>query len=196
MNGLQNQQEGQLGVYRNGRVELVADAAWADGTEVLVWAAPTVSAQDGVISGDVIIAGFGLGGRFVADLLETSDIPYVVVERNSQTVETQRNLGRRVIEGDVSESSTLHEAGVESAAALALTIPDEQAVLRATELARQLNRDVYIIARTTHASCGMKAKQLGANEVINAEQLAAMLFHEKLRAKIASGGFANQRTRA
>lgn len=186
MDGIPDNPIEPRGVLRNGVIELVDPVAWHDGTQVVIHRIPAEPDPKHLRAGDVIIAGFGLGGRFVADLLEKSDMRYVVVEQNAESVKTQRALGRRVIEGDVSQRSTLQHAGVADAAALALTIPDEQAVLRAIELARALNPALYIIARTTHASCGMKAKQLGADEVINAEQLAAILFHEKLRAKIAA----------
>lgn len=187
MNGIPGTRHGRRGVYRGGHIELLEPVAWPDGTPVLVRPAHDEPSPDALISGDVIIAGFGLGGRYVADLLEKSAIAYVVVERNAETVKTQRALGRRVIDGDVSQRSTLEQAGAATAAALALTIPDERAVIRATGVARELNPALYIIARTTHASCAIKAKQLGADEVINAEQLAATLFHDKLRAKIGVG---------
>ena len=55
----------------------------------------------------------------------------------------------------------------------------EVAVL-ATELARRIKPDIYIVARTTYTSAGLKAAQLGANEVIKGEQEVARQFYEKL----------------
>ena len=42
----------------------------------------------------VIIVGFGLAGRCVADLLTHAKIRFTIVERNPVTVATQRALGR------------------------------------------------------------------------------------------------------
>ena len=118
-----------------------------------------VPARGAAAAERVVIAGFGPAGRCVADLLESSGIEYVVVEKNEITVATQGCLGRRIILGDISEQATMSAAGVETAGILALTIPDEKAVLAATAQARKLNPNIYIIARTTYTSAGLKASQ-------------------------------------
>ena len=138
----------------------------------------------GKIDGHVIIAGFGLAGRCVADLLERAGLPYTIVEQNPVTVTSQKALGRSVIQGDVTETKTLNEAGLATAAVLALTIPDEEAVLAATSLARKLQPEVYIIARTNYSSKGMRASQLGADDVIKAEQAVALQFYDRLSRRI------------
>jgi CPA2 family monovalent cation:H+ antiporter-2 len=120
----------------------------------------------------------------VADLLDSAKLPYTVVERNSATVETQLALGRKIVRGDATNADTLISAGLHDAAILALTIPDEDAVLEATSLARRLRPDIYIIARTNYSSKGMQASQLGADEVIKAEQAVALLFYDKLSQRI------------
>ncbi len=170
-------------VYRDGQVTLRDAVDWPDGTPVTV--TPTPMAQSPIsIEGHVIIVGFGLAGRCIADLLGGAGIPYSIVERNPVTVETQRALGRRIIQGCTANAETLIEAGLNSAAILALTIPDEDAVLEATSLARRLRPDLFIIARTNYSSKGMRATQLGANEVIKAEQAVALQFYDKLSAHI------------
>lgn len=172
-----------MGYYEDGVVRLSARVDWPNGTPVSVRVA-NLSAQTAGDFGKVIIAGFGLAGRWVADIFDRHQVPYVIVEENAQTVITQRGLGRTVIEGDISEEETLRAAGIEDASILALTIPDEQAVLRATKLARSLKPGIYIVARTLHASAGMQASQLGADEVIKAEQVVARQFYEMLLRKI------------
>ena len=87
-------------------------------------------------------------------------------------------------EGDATDTKTLIDAGLNTASALALTIPDEEAVLQATSLAKRLRPDIYIIARTTYSSKGMQASQLGADVVIKAEQAVALQFYEKLSERI------------
>jgi len=65
-----------------------------------------------------------------------------------------------------------------------VTVPDEQAVLTATKLARRLNPNIYIVARTLYSSSGMQATQFGADEVVKAEQVVARQFYEMLLRKI------------
>jgi CPA2 family monovalent cation:H+ antiporter-2 len=136
------------------------------------------------MDGHVIIVGFGLAGRCVADLLDQANVAYTIVEKNPVTVETQRALGRSIIEGDATETEALMEAGLHTATILALTIPDEDAVLNAISLSRRLQPKIYILARTNYSSKGMKASQLGADEVIKAEQAVALQFYERLSRRI------------
>ncbi len=173
----------QDAVFSGGQVHLAGEVDWADGTRLVVTPLLPV-APGGDIDGHVIIVGFGLAGRCVADLLERAGLSYTIIERNPITVASQRALGRRIIQGDAIQAEILNEAGLPAAAVLALTIPDEEAVLTATSLARRLQPDIYIIARTNYSSKGMKASQLGADDVVKAEQAVALQFYDKLNRRI------------
>lgn len=168
---------------RNQQVQLDHPIDWPDGTRLIV--TPEFPLRTSCsIDSHVIIVGFGLAGRCVVDLLDGAKVPYTIVEKNPVTVETQRALGRNIIEGRASDTQTLIDAGLNTADILALTIPDEGAVLRATSLARRLRPKIHIIARTNYSSKGMRAVQLGADEVIKAEQAVALQFYEKVRKKL------------
>lgn len=189
MDDAQDTREERIGVFRGGIIEVVGAVDWPEGTRVVMRPAPDAESESRPVGdGDVVIAGFGLAGRCVADLIERLELPFVIIEHNQATVATQRGLGRRVVEGDVSDRKTLEAAGVGTASVLALTVPDEDAVLRATKIAREMNPDLYIIARTTYASCGMRATQLGADDVIKSEQAVALRFYETLKQKLACDG--------
>ncbi len=169
--------------FRGGRVELDEPQDWPDGLRLQIVPIPKSDSSQPA-KGPVIIVGFGLAGRCVADLLDQVKVTYVVVEKNPLTVETQRALGRKVVRGDASDRETLIEAGLQTAAILALTIPDEAAVLEATAITRRLRPDIYIIARTNYASQGMRCTQLGADDVVKAEQAVAVQFYELLSARL------------
>ena len=175
-----------LGYYEDGVVRLPARMGWPDGTPVTVRVADLTCDDASRRTGVVIIAGFGLAGRWVADILDRHNIEYVIVEENRETVETQRGLGRRIIEGSIADERTLREAGIAEASMLVLTAPEEDGVLKATTLARQINPDLYIVARTTHVSTGLEASQCGANEVIKAEQAVARFFYEAVLRKMSA----------
>jgi voltage-gated potassium channel Kch len=171
------------GVYSHGMIRLSGPVDWPDGTAVTVRIAE-VSSDIGKEIGKVIIAGFGLAGRWVADIFDRHGIDYVIVELNPATIQTQRKLGRKIVQGDIGEEATLRSAGIHEASILALTIPDETAVFRATRTARALNPNIYIVARTNYSSAGMQATQCGADEVIKAEQVIARQFYEMLLRKV------------
>ena len=130
----------------------------------------------------VIIAGYGVGGRFIAEFLKEHRIPFVIVETNPETCATQRTLGIETILGDITDERILRQAGVESANVLALALPDEAAALRATELANRICPEIHIIAATRYTSTGLAALQHGADEVIVAEQAVAHEFYRRIAA--------------
>jgi voltage-gated potassium channel Kch len=172
-----------MGTYDGGVIRLDAPVEWKDGTRVVVSMAEPESVVEEDL-GPVILVGFGLAGRWVADIFDRHGVDYVIVDQNPETIEIQRRLGLRAVQGDISEETTLREAGIEQASILVLTIPDEQAVLRTTQLARKIRPDIYIVARTNYTSAGLRAAQLGANEVIKGEQAVARQFYEKLLRKL------------
>jgi len=128
----------------------------------------------------VIIAGYGVGGRFIAEYLKERQMPFVVVEMNEVTCEAQRTIGVPVIQGDISNEAVLRQAGVETAAVLALSIPNEAAAIRATETANAIRPEIHIIASTQYTSSGLRALQSGADEVIVAEQAVAQEFYRRI----------------
>ena len=181
MNAFQDQPLGAT--YADQQVLLDCPPDWPDGTRLLVLPVlPPGTAEH--IDGHVIVVGFGLAGRYVADLLDGANTPYTIIEKNPTTVATQRALGRSIIEGCATHAETLVSAGLNTAAIMALTIPDEEAVLEATSLTRRLRPEIYIIARTNYSSKGMRASQLGADAVVKAEQAVAMQFYEKLSQRL------------
>ncbi len=174
------------GVFHDRHVRLDGPVEWPEGTRLIVTPVlPLDATADG--NGHVIIVGFGLAGRCVADLLDQTELSYTIIERNPITVETQRALGRDIMEGDATQAKTLVKAGLNTASILTLTIPDEEAVLKAISLARRLRSEIYIIARTNYSSQGMRASQLGADEVIKAEQAVALKSSETLSRRLRGG---------
>jgi len=121
----------------------------------------------------VIIAGFGIVGRNLAEHFAASSIPYTVVELNPETVRRQRKLGRSIIFGDVANLEVLESAGVHEAEAVVLTIPDDDATLRACRAIRQAAPKVYIAARTPYLSRAIQATELGADHVTVEEMATA-----------------------
>lgn len=121
----------------------------------------------------VIVAGFGVIGRAVCDRLSLTPATVTIVEMNVETVRRQRQLGRSIVFGDVSDNEVLENAGIHEAEALVLTIPDESAVLRACRTAKSMNPSVFIIARTNFLSRAMVAHNLGANETVVEEMATA-----------------------
>lgn len=140
--------------------------------------------------GPVIIAGFGPVGRNLAERFAALHVPITLIELNSTTVKRQSTLGRSIVYGDVTNPEVLESAGVAEAEAVIITIPDEDAMLRACSTVRRLAPKVFLAARTNYLSSGMKAKAAGADhvtveEIATAEAMAKEIL-DRLRARAAT----------
>lgn len=117
----------------------------------------------------VIVVGFGLNGRNVSRVLSASDIPFVVLEMNPETVRSEKKRGVPILYGDASKEAVLLHADLTMARCVVVAISDASATRRIVELARRLNPSVYIIARTRYTSEVAPLYSLGANDVIPEE---------------------------
>jgi voltage-gated potassium channel Kch len=121
-----------------------------------------------------VVAGYGLPGRSLVEMLRQRRIDYQVIELNNEVVQRVAAGGVKIIAGDASEPDVLRRAGVERATLVALTMPDDRAVLKAVSNVRQLNGHAHIIARCAYTSCGLEAMRRGADQTIVAEQVIAV----------------------
>lgn len=120
------------------------------------------------------MAGYGLPGRSIVEMLRQRRIDYQVIELNNEVVQRVLAGGVKIIAGDASDVDVLRRAGVERATLVALTMPDDRAVLKAVSNVRQLNARAHIIARCAYTSCGLEAMRRGADQTIVAEQVIAV----------------------
>ncbi len=128
----------------------------------------------------VIIAGYGPVGRSLADRLTKRGVPITIIEMNPKTVEKQSTLGLSIVYGDVTNPEVLESAGIREADALAITVPDELAVIRACQVAKQIVPGLFIATRTSYLSQAIRAKQMGADsvtveEIVTAEAMAELV---------------------
>ena len=138
------------------------------------------SPASGQPSPAVIIVGFGLPGRFVAEVLDARKISYCVVELNPSNAKSIAATRKPVLCGDARDPEMLKRAGIEGAQVLAVTLPDEKIVLEVLHVARQVNPNIRMMARCNYTSTGIKAERAGACAVIVEEQIVALEFTKLL----------------
>jgi len=136
--------------------------------------------------GNVLIAGFGPVGRHLADKFQRTGRPYTIIELNPITVFKQHRLGRPIVFGDVTNPEVLETAGIRHADALILTVPDEDAIVRAVEVARRMAPGIFIAARTNYLSQAIQARQAGADHVTVEEVATAGLMEREVTEKLAA----------
>jgi len=146
------------------------------------------SANETGLTDHVIIAGFGPVGRALRRQLDLRDVPTVIVDLNPETVRTQRANGNAAVFGDITNAPVLEEAGIHQARAVALTVPDDEAMLKACRAIRAVRRDVLITVRAGVMSSGLRAREAGADLVTVAEIATAEVMARDVADRVSRPG--------
>ena len=113
-----------------------------------------------------IICGYGRIGQILAHDLKAHGFPFVVVDINDERLSMAEAEGCLFVKGSATEEETLISAGAERASVLATVLPQDTLNVFITLTARNLNRNLRIIARGEQPSTEKKLLQAGANEVV------------------------------
>ena len=117
----------------------------------------------------VVIMGYGLNGRNLARALRSAGIAYAVLESNGQKVRDARLDREPIFFGDGTRGEVLERVGIRRARILVFAIASHQDEKRGIAVARHLNPEVHIVARTRYVSDMEELYTLGANEVVPEE---------------------------
>ena len=122
----------------------------------------------------VVIVGYGPAGRRLVQVLEKTDIPFVLIEMNPRSVREARAEGKHVLYGDASRPYILEEAGIKRAKLCTIVINDAAAARRIAEMAHFENPTLQIIARTRYAT-DIEALQEAGADIVVPEELEASI---------------------
>jgi voltage-gated potassium channel len=118
-------------------------------------------------SDHVIVCGYGSTGTFVARDLKTEGVPLVIVDKSAERTSIAQEDGHLAVLGDVLVPEVLNEAGIERARGVIFVLPSESDNLFATMSARELNPDIFIIARHSSDHAKDKLLRAGADRAVN-----------------------------
>jgi voltage-gated potassium channel len=122
----------------------------------------------------IIVAGQGEVGRAARAVIEEGDDVDLV------TIDVDDRKGVDVV-GDATAEETLVEAGIETAGAIIVGLPDDSASLLTTVLARSLNPDVEILVRVSDTDATRKALSAGADYVLSVPRVSARMVAREVR---------------
>jgi CPA2 family monovalent cation:H+ antiporter-2 len=118
----------------------------------------------------IVIVGYGLAARILAQALTTRGIRHVVLEIDAERVRRASEMGEQVVYADATSPEALGHAHLESARAMAILISDIQATHRVVEHARAIARDLPIFIRTKyHAEIASLAEHTAGLEIVAEE---------------------------
>jgi CPA2 family monovalent cation:H+ antiporter-2 len=143
------------------------------------------------LQGQVVLVGYGRVGKRIAEALEASGIPYVVVEQNRELVEDLRQQGKVAVSGNAADPVVLVQAHVAEAAMLVVATPDLFNLRQMAETARTLNSSIEIVLRTHSEDESVLLCKDGIGKVFFGEEELAkgMTSHvlERLGAQVGPG---------
>lgn len=119
----------------------------------------------------VIVCGYGRHGKEITREFASTDVSFVVIERNEERLKELRDSNVFYIEGDATNDDRLLEAGIERAKAIILTFEDDTDNLYTVLSARQLNAKLKIISRSNNPTSEAKLMRVGADQVVIPERL-------------------------
>ncbi len=117
-------------------------------------------------SGHYIICGFGRMGKIVAEFLKKSGVPFLIVENDPEKIQLAEGMGYTVVEGDATEEDTLKVAGVENAKGLVALLRNDPDNLYVIINAKNINPNIYTVAKATTEKGARLMEKVGANRVI------------------------------
>ena len=100
-----------------------------------------------VLTGHVLLVGFGRVGKRIGEALHARGVPMVVVEQNRDAVEDLREKHIHAVSGDAADAAVLIQGHVARAGILVIAVPDSFQSRKMISIARTLNPDILSVVR-------------------------------------------------
>ncbi|MCY4223270.1 MAG: potassium channel protein [Bacteroidetes bacterium] len=120
-----------------------------------------------------IICGYGRVGVEVTSALLRAHKPLVVLDKDKEVADHLNGKGIDSVAGDAVNDQALHAVGITHARGLIILLPDDAQTVYVTLVAREINPDLFILARASDAVSRRRILQAGASQVISPVQVGA-----------------------
>ncbi|MEQ9261729.1 MAG: cation:proton antiporter [Owenweeksia sp.] len=117
----------------------------------------------------LLIVGYGLNGRHMADIAHKAGIPYAIIDINTENVEEGKANGEPIFFGDASNPYMLEHMHVYQARVAVIAISDPPATKKVVAAIRGICNTVHIVVRSRFLHETNAFLKLGASEVISEE---------------------------
>lgn len=112
-----------------------------------------------------IVCGYGRMGKIICRELKDKHIKFVVIEKQSRPLDERGDM--LIVEGDATRDEILREAGIERAKGLISVLPTDAENLFVVLSARELNSQLFIVARAGEEGSEQKLLRAGADRVVS-----------------------------
>jgi voltage-gated potassium channel len=122
----------------------------------------------------IVVGGFGRMGQAVVDVLKERNVPFVVVEVDSEACVELENQGCPYLNGDATQEDVMRRAQLHKARTFLPCLSDDAHNVYAILLARQMQPNITVIARAVEEEAEERLRLAGADRVINPYRLGGM----------------------
>ncbi len=134
------------------------------------------------LANHVIIAGYGLGGRHLSQVLQETHVSFIVVDLDGESIKQAVADGVKTLFGDATHRDILRRAGIDSAKMIVFLFSDSALTEQGVKLAKNLNPDIYVMVRTHYANKVELLRTAGADQVVPEEfETSIEIFSRVLR---------------
>ncbi len=120
-----------------------------------------------------ILCGYGRIGGFIANELHRQGVPFVVLERDPERAMEALEKGWLTLQADASQDGVLTRAGIARARGLITAVGTDAENVYTVLTARELRKDLFIIARVEADDAEHKLRRAGADRVISPYHIGA-----------------------
>jgi monovalent cation:proton antiporter-2 (CPA2) family protein len=126
----------------------------------------------------VVICGFGRFGQIVGRVLLTRGIKFNALDSEPGNVETVRRFGLLAFFGDPTRLELLRAVGAETAKVIVVALPDAEAVVKVSQLAREHFPQAKIYARARNRRVAHSLMDVGVHNFVRETFLSSLRLSE------------------
>ncbi|RJP81997.1 MAG: potassium channel protein [Desulfobacteraceae bacterium] len=127
-----------------------------------------------------IVCGYGRIGRVLCENLKTKPVDLVVIEKDEAHIPAMERDDVLYICGDASEEVYLQQAGIERAKMLVAALATDTDNVFLVLTARQMNPNIFIMARASSNKTKSKLLAAGANKVESPYDIGAVSMAQRI----------------
>lgn len=113
-----------------------------------------------------IVCGYGRIGRRVVEDLQRANELFLIIDRQEEEIQYLVDHNFPAIHGDAEDEEVLQQAQIDKAKGLIVALPEDSANVFVTLVAKELNSDLFILARTNDHKNERRLLQAGATKVV------------------------------
>lgn len=119
------------------------------------------------LSAHYLVCGFGRIGEVVCRELASKPVPFVILEQQDERLREAEANGYLVFPGDATDEKVLLAVGVQRARGLFASLANDAGNVFVTLTAKELNPDLFVVARAENERSERTLRRSGADKVIS-----------------------------